>query len=268
MSTYAIGDVQGCFEHLKALLHHIQFDPTKDRLWFAGDLVNRGPESLETLRFIQQIPQVVTVLGNHDMHLLALAAGLFPEYKSHTLSEILSAPDQDELIDWLRHQSLLHHDAQHATTLVHAGIYPGWTLTQAQRYANEVEEVLQSDDYRSLLENIYDDTPTRWEEGLTGWDRLRFIINVFTRMRFCTAQYALDFHKKGGIDQRDATWMPWFDAPHRAMQDQAIIFGHWSALQGKSNTESIHPIDGGCVWGNSLIAMRLEDKQCFEVQCK
>lgn len=268
MATYAIGDIQGCFDPLKALLEQIKFDPSQDQLWFAGDLVNRGPKSLEALRFIKAIPNVVTVLGNHDFHLLTLSSGLFSKYKNHTLDEILSAPDLGELIDWLRHRPILHHDADLGYTLVHAGLAPQWTLQQAKVYAQEVEKILQSDHYRDLLENMYADEPNQWHEDLAGWDRLRFIINAFTRIRFCHADGKLDLSSKGTIAAKEASQTPWFDIPSRASKQEHIIFGHWAALQGQTNSRNVHAIDGGCVWGNSLIALRLEDRKRFSVSCK
>lgn len=267
MATYAIGDIQGCFDPLKALLEKIKFDPNQDQLWFAGDLVNRGPKSLETLRFIKSIPNVITVLGNHDFHLLALSCGLFPDYKDHSLNDILSAPDLNELIDWLRHRPMMHHDVNLGYTLVHAGFAPQWTIQQAKVYAQEVENILQSDNYHDLLENMYADEPNQWSENLTGWNRLRFIINAFTRVRFCNANGGLDLSSKGTVDAKEDHQIPWFDIPDRASKQEHIIFGHWAALQGQTHSPNVHAVDGGCVWGNNLIAMRLEDQQRFRVAC-
>ena len=276
MATYAIGDIQGCYDELQALLTLIQYKPGQDQLWLAGDLINRGPKSLEVLRFASQTPNVICVLGNHDLHLLALAHGLFPEHKSHTLDAILNAHDRQQLIDWLRRRPLLHHDPHLNYTMVHAGMAPQWTLAQAQQHAEEVEKVLRSDHYPELLAHMYGNHPALWDDNLTGWPRLRLIINYFTRMRFCEADGGLDMHEKGTLDKANTTKTPWFLMPSRANKDINIIFGHWAALLRKGDkvlsSDSLAPhlyaLDGGCVWGGNLIAMRLEDRQFFNLHCK
>lgn len=276
MATYAIGDIQGCYDELQALLTLIEYKPEHDQLWLAGDLVNRGPKSLEVLRFASKTPNVICVLGNHDLHLLALAHNLFPKHKSHTLDNILNAPDCQELIDWLRHQPLLYHDPLLNYTMVHAGLAPQWTLTQAKEHAAEIETVLRSDHYSELLANMYSDEPSQWDNQLSGWPRLRLIINYLTRMRFCDAKGKLDLHEKGTLDTLDANKIPWFQIPWRANKDTNIIFGHWAALLRKNDqvlkSDSLAPhlyaLDGGCVWGGDLIAMRLEDCQFFNLHCK
>lgn len=265
MATYAIGDVQGCFDELQALLKKIKFNPQIDQLWFVGDLVNRGPKSLEVLRFIKNLPHAHIVLGNHDLHLMALAYG--DSYSHHTLNDILTAPDRDELIQWLRQLPLLHHDTQLNYVMVHAGIYPLWDLSQAKTYAKEFENALRSEKLPQLLKNIYGDQPDQWHENLSGWDRLRFIANTFTRMRFCTLEGKLDLHSVGGIGSQPKDYLPWFKVPNRRTQNDNIIFGHWAALQNETDESRVFALDTGCVWGNCLTAMRLEDRKRFSVNC-
>jgi bis(5'-nucleosyl)-tetraphosphatase (symmetrical) len=263
MGTYAIGDVQGCYDELQALLHHIAFNPHKDTLWFAGDLVNRGPKSLEVLRFIRDLPAAKVVLGNHDIHLLSLANG--HPHPEHTLHAVIAAPDCTALIDWLRQQPLLHYDADLGYLMTHAGVLPQWTLAQAQTYAHEVENLLQQDDYADHLHHLYGNEPNQWREDLSGYDRWRFITNAFTRMRFCTLEGHLDFMHTGKVGSQPNTLHAWFDVPHRALGDIPIIFGHWAALEGKTNAKNVFEVDTGCAWGGSLTAMRLEDRQLFSV---
>jgi bis(5'-nucleosyl)-tetraphosphatase (symmetrical) len=264
MSTYAIGDLQGCYDELQQLLQVINYNADKDQLWFAGDLVNRGPKSLETLRFIKSLTNAVTVLGNHDLHLLAIANG--HPYTKHTLYEILKAPDCDELINWLRQQPLLHYDARLGFVMTHAGIPPQWTLEQAKNYAAEVEAVLRSDSYPEFLKHLYSDTPVVWRPDLSGWDRLRFITDALTRLRFCNAQGNLDLNAKGGLDSQPEGYMPWFAVPNRATANLKIVFGHWAALEGITNTPNVYALDTGCVWGRYLSALRLEDGKWFRVR--
>lgn len=267
MSTYVIGDVQGCFKDLKALLALIQFSPEQDTLWFAGDVVNRGPDSLSVLRYIMQLPRVISVLGNHEFHLLALAEGLFPEFNKHTVQAILQAPDRDKLLDWVRSRPLLHYDAHFNATMTHAGVFPAWSLSQAKRYANEIEHLLRDKNTRPLLlKHLYGDAPSRWDESLTKWDRARFIINSFTRMRYVTQEGALDFHCTGAIGTQPSGLLPWFDSPHRAMAGELILFGHWASLRGSIDRPDVQALDGGCVWGNTLIAKRLDDGKRFHVR--
>jgi bis(5'-nucleosyl)-tetraphosphatase (symmetrical) len=268
MATYAIGDVQGCFAELQKLLMHIEFNPAEDILWFTGDLVNRGPRSLDVLRFVKDLgSKHITVLGNHDLHLLAVAYGTQTTHQSDTLDDILKAPDKIELMDWLRTRPLLHVD--HATSFVmtHAGLAPFWTLHQAKQYAQEVEMALRNDTPDLLLQHIYGNQPDLWNEELTGIERLRCIINYFTRMRFCHADGRLDLTYKGDIAGKPQDVMPWFDVPHRVNENQKIIFGHWAGLGGKTDTPNVYPLDTGCVWGNALTAMRLEDEKRFSVGC-
>lgn len=266
MPTYAIGDVQGCFDELQALLKKINFDSEQDELWFVGDLINRGPKSLEVLQFIKNLPRVKVVLGNHDLHLLALAQGA--SYSHHTLNPILNSPQLKEYTDWLRQMPLLYHDTKLNYVMVHAGIYPQWNLIEAKKYARELETALQKNDMSELLKNLYGDQPNSWDEKLSGWERLRFITNVFTRMRFCTLDGKLDLQEMGKVGTQSSDLLPWFKIPDRKTKNEKIIFGHWAALQGKTDEPNVFAVDTGCVWGNSLTAMRLEDQQKFSVTCK
>lgn len=265
MATYAIGDVQGCFDELQTLLKKINFNPQVDQLWFVGDLVNRGPKSLEVLRFVKNLPQTKIVLGNHDLHLIALAYG--NPYPDHTLNAVLTAPDREELIEWLRRLPLLHHDEKLNFVMVHAGIYPLWNLNQAKTYAQEFETALHSEKISELLKNMYGDQPDQWNENLAGEERLRFIVNTFTRMRFCTPAGKLEFHNIGKINSVSQNYLPWFKIPNRATKNLNIIFGHWAALQGETGEPKVFALDTGCVWGNCLTAMRLQDQEKFSVNC-
>lgn len=268
MSNYAIGDVQGCFKELIALVNLIQFDPQHDTLWFTGDLVNRGPQSLEVLRWIKALgDRAVVVLGNHDLHLLAVASKQSNTKQFDALDEILAAKDCNELCEWLRQQPLLHYDRQLNFVMTHAGIAPQWTLAQAQRYADEVSTALKSPNYLDFLAHLYGDTPTHWDEQLTSWERLRLIVNYFTRMRFCDLQGGLELATKGESNAPPPDFISWFKVPQRAARDTKIVFGHWAALGGKTDEPNTFALDTGCVWGNRLTAMRLEDEQRFSVSC-
>ncbi|MEN8106941.1 MAG: symmetrical bis(5'-nucleosyl)-tetraphosphatase [Pseudomonadota bacterium] len=269
MAVYAIGDIQGCYDELQALLARIDFNPDRDRLWFAGDLVNRGPKSLETLRFIRGLGDgAVSVLGNHDLHLLAAAHGYPLNHDDHTLDAILTAPDRDALIDWLQRQPLLHHDAQLGFTIVHAGLPPQWDLALASACAREVEIVLQGDRPKAFIEHMYGNKPKRWSESLAGWDRLRFIVNCLTRMRFCNADGKLEFRCKGAPGKQREGYYPWFEIPWRSSKDMHIIFGHWSTL-GARDGPGIYPIDSACLWGGQLTALRIDTDppQHIELDC-
>ncbi|WP_286239848.1 symmetrical bis(5'-nucleosyl)-tetraphosphatase [Neptuniibacter halophilus] len=267
MATYAIGDIQGCFDEFMALLEKIRFS-ADDRLWIAGDLVNRGPKSLETLRFIKQLgDQCSCVLGNHDLHLLALYYGTSPVKRSDTLTPILEAEDRHELMDWLRRQKLLVLDKEQQVAMVHAGIPPCWTIRKARKYAKEVEQTLQSDQIHAFLGNMYGNQPDHWDSDLRGWERLRLITNYLTRMRFCSDQGRLDFSAKGPLSSQPAGYSPWFKLPRKDPQEQSIriLFGHWAALEGEAEAENVFALDTGCVWGNRLTALRLDDHQIFSV---
>lgn len=266
MPSYAIGDIQGCYQTLLKLLEKINFNPEQDTLWFVGDLVNRGPQSLETLRFIKQLgPKHKVVLGNHDLHLLAVAYGVRASGPHDTIQDVLNAPDRDELIDWLRHQPLLHHDHNLHFTMVHAGILPSWDLEKAKQLAREVEAALQSDDIKKFLKNLFEKSePHLWRDDLQGIDRLRCIVNIFTRMRFLKQDGALDIENTGTLTDKTPDEDAWFNLVQNA-GDEKIVFGHWAALNGETNHASIFGVDTGCAWGNKLTAMRLEDLEQLEV---
>lgn len=268
MTTYAIGDLQGCLDPLRRLLDKIHFDPVEDRLWFAGDLVNRGRESVACLRFVRELEDAaVMVLGNHDLHLLAMACGV-RKHASPELYEVLDTPGIDETLDWLRHQPLLHHDAALDYTVVHAGLPPQWSLAQARVLATEVETVLQAARFESFFADMYGAKPDLWSQNLTGVERLRFIVNAFTRIRFVDAQGRLDFKHKGPPGSQPEGLMPWFEHPERASRNARIVIGHWSAL-GAWSGHNVFGIDGGCVWGKELLALKLEGQPEFiRVDCR
>lgn len=265
MSIYAIGDIQGCHEELQRLLETIRFDSAQDTLWFVGDLVNRGPGSLEVLRLVKSLgDRAVTVLGNHDLHLLAVAEGIGKLHSSDTLNGILNAPDRDELLHWLRHRNLLHAEAGYV--LVHAGLLPQWTVAQAQALAREVESALRNDDYAVFLEKMYGNTPHGWDDGLEGYKRLRVIVNALTRLRICTLQGEMEFRFKGEVENIPQGYLPWFEVPQRVSRDATVIFGHWSAL-GLKVEPGVVALDTGCLWGGLMTAIRLEDHRLFQVEC-
>lgn len=264
MATYAIGDIQGCFDELQNLLEIISFNKD-DTLWLCGDLVNRGPKSLETLRFIKQLNhQAVSVLGNHDLHLLAVHNGAVKKKKSDTLNAILNAPDRDELLSWLQQQPLLHTDTKLNFTMVHAGIPPSWSTTKAKQLASEVENVLSSSLAKTFFDHMYGNSPKQWDDQLKSWDRLRLITNYLTRMRFCTPQDKLEFISKGGLETQPEGFLPWYKHPNRKTAEQNIVFGHWAALQGKTDAANTYALDTGCIWGEKLTALRLDDLTYFE----
>ncbi|WP_414501934.1 symmetrical bis(5'-nucleosyl)-tetraphosphatase [Zymobacter sp. IVIA_5232.4 C2] len=264
--TIVIGDLHGCRATFERLLDAVAFDAAHDTLWLVGDLINRGPDSMGCLRMARQLKARV-VLGNHDLNLLAVSQGVAQPRKGDTLDAILEAPDRDEWIDWLRHQSLLVDDliAGTRTVMTHAGLPPQWTLEQARSRARDVERVLQSDDWATFMSHMYGNVPARFDESLTGWDRLRAITNTLTRMRFITADGTLDFKAKASAQNAPAGLAPWFAYPRR--DDLRIVFGHWAALQGHADGAAIDVIatDSGCVWGNALAAVVLETGQRVEV---
>lgn len=266
MSTFVIGDVQGCYDQLVKLLTTIHFEPEKDTLWFTGDLVNRGPKSLEVLRFVCNLPSAITVLGNHDLTLLALAYTDL-SITNHTLDAILAAHDREELLTWLRHQPLIYEDKTFNTVLVHAGIPPQWTLSQAKLHAAEVELCLRSDQFKELLRHLFGNSPNFWEPTLTGWDRYRFIINALTRMRFCDAHGRIDLTYKGDLASAPAHLKPWYKVMQRTNNDPVVLFGHWAALTGEVDVPCATGLDTGCYWGGTLTALRLEDRKRFTVSC-
>lgn len=265
MATYAIGDVQGCFASLKGLLQQIAFDPQRDRLWFVGDLVNRGPDSLATLRFIRSLgDRAVCVLGNHDLHLVAVAAGHGELREQDTLHATLDAPDAEELINWLRKRPLMHADNGYA--MVHAGLLPSWTVARALELAQEVEQKLSGRGYDAVLAGMYGNEPDRWNDRLRGEERRRVIINAMTRMRVCTVKGAMRLRYKGDGTELPSGVVPWFAVPERASRATPIIFGHWSALDLVLEPNVIG-LDTGCLWGRKLSALRLEDRRLFQFSC-
>lgn len=268
MATYAIGDIQGCFDALQCLLDRCQFDPAQDRLWFVGDLVNRGPQSLETLRFVRGLGDAaVTVLGNHDLYLLMVAADAVPKRgRDDTLDEILAAPDRNELLDWLRRQPLCHWDGSYC--VVHAGLLPAWSADQARALAREVELELAGPDWRRFLQTLWGDEPAAWRDDLTGTARHRVIVNAMTRMRFCSPEGEMEFRAKGELSDAPSGFLPWFDVPGRRSHDghTVLVTGHWSAL-GLFLRPDLLALDSGCLWGGALTALRLEDRQVFQVEC-
>ena len=256
MATYCVGDIQGCLDPLKRLLDHVNFNPANDQLWAVGDLINRGPQSLETLRFCCGLgDNFRTVLGNHDLHLLAVAHGVRPPNHKDTLNEILSAPDRDELLYWLQQQPLLIHDAGYV--LVHAGIPHIWDIEQAKQLATEVETVLKSDLAGEYFSTMYGNEPYLWSDSLTGTTRWRLITNYLTRMRFCTADGTLDLENKSTPDKPPKGFKPWYQHKSRKTADTKIVFGHWAALQGQDCGPNLFPLDTGCVWGGPLRLMDL-----------
>jgi bis(5'-nucleosyl)-tetraphosphatase (symmetrical) len=244
---YAIGDIQGCAEELRELLARLNFSPDRDELWFVGDLVNRGPRSLEVLRSVRALGDTATVvLGNHDLHLLAVAFGARPRGRTgDTLDEILDAPDRDALIEWLLARPLAHFDAARGDLLLHAGLVPEWSVPQALALAGEVAAALQRDP-RAFFAKMYGDQPDRWTHDLEGPERLRFIVNVLTRMRVCTADGRIDLKIKGPPTKAHRGYRPWFEHAHRASRNARIVFGHWSAL-GYVNAPGVLGLDTGCV---------------------
>jgi bis(5'-nucleosyl)-tetraphosphatase (symmetrical) len=258
MATYAIGDVQGCFDELQVLLDRCGFNKTHDRLWLVGDLVNRGPKSLEVLRFVRELGErAIVVLGNHDLHLVTQFEGFERKRSDDTFGDILDAPDAKELVDWLRARPMMHVEGGWA--MVHAGLLPIWTIGKALDLAREVERALRAPNYRDFLAHMYGSKPERWEDALAGWDRLRVIVNAMTRMRFCTAEGTMEFQAKG--ETPPAGFRPWFEF---RQDERALVFGHWSAL-GLRLLPRLAALDTGCVWGGALSALRLEDRWLAQV---
>ncbi len=258
MAIFAVGDVQGCYAELRKLIDELPFDPSDDELWFVGDLVNRGPDALGVLRFVRELgPAARTLLGNHDLHLLALALGKAVPVADDDLAPVLAAADGQELVDWLRRQPLAHHDPDLNTLMVHAGIIPGWSGPDTLAHAREVESVLRGDDCGEFLTAMYGSRPDRWSETLEGQDRLRFITNCLTRIRFVRADESLDFDQKGPPGSQPPGLAPWFEMPDRATSGLRIVFGHWSTL-GFLQRPNLLGLDTGVVWGGKLTAVRLD----------
>src|SRR5512134_559719 len=260
MATYAIGDVQGCFDELQQLLRKAGFGET-DRLWFVGDLVNRGPKSLEVLRFVRALgDRAVTVLGNHDLHLIAQYEGIERPRADDTFRDVLEAGDAADLVGWVRRQPMMHAEAGYA--MVHAGLLPPWTIDRALALGREVEQALQAPNYREFLKQMYGNQPDRWEDALTGWDRLRVIVNAMTRMRFCDRQGRIDLQGKGTEPPKG--FQRWYET--RQKESRTLLFGHWSQL-GLVLDPAVVGLDSGCVWGGALSALRLGDRTLYQVPC-
>ncbi len=267
MAIYAIGDIQGCYDEFRRLLDEIAFDPSTDQLWLAGDLVNRGPKSLETLRFVKGLGDAaVTVLGNHDLHLIATVVSLSNAGKKDTLGAVLRAEDCDELVHWLRHQRLFYRDADYC--MLHAGLPPQWDLATTEQMARETEQAMQGADYERFFRSMYGNKPSLWREDLPRIEKLRFAVNCFTRLRYCTLAGELDFGQKGAPGTQPGHLLPWFQVPGRKSQELRIIFGHWSTL-GYFEGYNCYSIDTGCLWGGQLTALRLgEVPQRFSIDCR
>lgn len=266
MSTYAIGDVQGCYDQLMRLLDSIAFDPARDTLWFVGDLVNRGPQSRAVVRFVKSLEErAITVLGNHDLALLVVAEGIKRPHRSDTFGDILAAADRDELLDWLRHQKMIYAGEGYA--MVHAGLLPQWSIAQALALGSEVEQALRGADWREFMQRMYGNQPARWNDDSTGFDRLRVITNAMTRLRLCTADGTMEFSHKVGLENLPPGFMPWYDVPQRASRGIPVICGHWAAL-GLLVRDDLIALDSGCVWGRALSALRLEDRRIDQCDCR
>jgi len=267
MAVYAIGDIQGCYDPFRRLLDELEFEPSTDTLWLAGDLVNRGPKSLKTLRFVKKLGDAaITVLGNHDLHLLALSAGAVHFGKRFdTLEKLINAPDADELCGWLRRRPLAHYDATLDTLLVHAGTLPEWNVKRTLARAAEVEEELRYGDYEMLLGKMYGNTPNSWSAKLSGYKRLRFIINCLTRMRMITIGNKLNFAHNGSPWRARKNLQPWYMAENPATGDTRVVFGHWSQL-GLVVLPKLVSLDTGCVWGRQLTAVRLDKRRPRVIQ--
>lgn len=257
MTTYAIGDIQGCFNQLQELLLKIKFNADKDKLWFAGDIVNRGPDSLKTIRFIKSLEEnAITVLGNHDLNLLAVAHGCAKPSKKDTIQAILDASDSDKILNWLQHRPFAHYQKKHHICMIHAAIHPAWSLSQTLTYAAEMETILQGPNAQCFFQNMYGDTPNKWNTELAGWDRLRFITNCFTRLRYMNKNLEFCLNEKDAPGSQAENIHPWYEFDK---QDEKlnIIFGHWSTLKNPE-LKHLHPLDTGCLWGGKLTALKID----------
>jgi bis(5'-nucleosyl)-tetraphosphatase (symmetrical) len=268
MATYVIGDIQGCCQEFENLLNTINFDPADDRLWLTGDIINRGPDSLRALRLAKQT-NALSVLGNHECHLLAVANGVTTAGKKDTLQTIINAHDSQELLDWIRQFPLVHHDTKLGFTMVHAGLHPTWNLPQALELSSEVKAIMQSAKYTDLLANMYGDSPDQWSEQLNGWDRIRCIINYCTRSRYYKQSGKINLKDKGPPGSQKTGFIPWYSIENRKTAKDKIVFGHWASLHDGDPRDfksyNIYPLDTGCVWGRKLTALRLEDNCIFQV---
>jgi bis(5'-nucleosyl)-tetraphosphatase (symmetrical) len=261
VATYAIGDVQGCFDELRALLRKVELKKS-DRLWFVGDLVNRGPKSLKVLRFVRDLgKRAVTVLGNHDLHLIAQYEGIEKIRRADTFQDVLDAPDADELVAWLRVQPMVHAEGGYA--MVHAGLLPQWSIARAESLGKEVSAALAAADYREFLDHMYGNQPERWDDALEGWDRLRVIVNAMTRMRYCDGKGRIDLSRAGTEPAKG--YQRWYETRRRE-PGKTLVFGHWSQL-GLVLAPGIVGLDSGCIWGGKLSALRLDDRTLFQLPC-
>jgi len=268
MATYAIGDIQGCYQSFQKLLKKIAFDPAKDTLWLVGDLINRGPKSLETLRFIiEHKKSIKCVLGNHDLHFLAVEAGVKRATRKDTFDELLGAKDLKKIVKWMRKQPLFYYDAPLNTAMVHAGVPPQWNLQKVIEYAYEVSQCVQSENAVDFYQAMYGNTPDKWSKSLEGMERLRVITNYLTRMRYCRDDGSLDLTEKVAVGKQSKELVPWFDVKRKTLGCD-IVFGHWASLQGNCYVDGVYALDTGCVWGGLLTALRLEDKKYFQVKSK
>ncbi|WP_336365748.1 symmetrical bis(5'-nucleosyl)-tetraphosphatase [Marinobacter sp. C2H3] len=266
MTDYAIGDIQGCYERLLDVLARADFSPSRDRLWVAGDLINRGPSSLQTLRYLYELgSSAEVVLGNHDLHLLAVRYGGHELRRKDTLQAILDAPDAEELIGWLRHQSLCLHDPRRNLVMAHAGLPHIWDVPTAVACAREVETVIRSDDAEYYFTHMYGNEPDRWDDQLSGMDRWRVITNYLTRMRFVAEDGSLELATKESVESAPAGFAPWFEWPRN--DDVRIVFGHWAALEGHTGSDRFIALDTGCVWGGALTMMDLDSGERIHCDC-
>ncbi|MFT7246524.1 MAG: bis(5'-nucleosyl)-tetraphosphatase (symmetrical) [Candidatus Azotimanducaceae bacterium] len=261
MSTYVVGDIQGCYQELIALLKSVEFDKSVDHLWVTGDMINRGPNNIETINFLRQLPNVQIVLGNHDLHFLAVALTARTPSRSDTFQDLLESDELPEVINWMRHQPLAFYSDEFDALMVHAGIPSNWSISEALEYAAEVEAVLQDERHQGYFELMYGDKPDVFSKSLKGIDRWRVITNYLTRLRFCSSNSAMEFATKS--DVAPTGYAPWFTYPRQ--DSTRVLFGHWASIEGKTSSSQFVALDTGCVWGHSLSALRMEDNKLFSV---
>ena len=269
MTTYAVGDIQGCYSSLQALLQEVNFSPSRDTLWAAGDVINRGPESLKTLRYLYKLgTSFKMVLGNHDLHFLAVASGQQSAKRKDTLDEVYDAKDVQTLVRWLQQQPLIHRDKELGYTMVHAGIPPQWSVKEALAYAEEVHKVLRGKHASDFFAAMYGNEPEIWSDNLKGTTRLRVITNYLTRMRFCNSEGRLELTTKTEADSAPQGYAPWFTYKHHKAKDKKILFGHWAALMGETGVDNFIALDTGCVWGGELTLFDLQRKEKISISCE
>jgi bis(5'-nucleosyl)-tetraphosphatase (symmetrical) len=271
VAIYAVGDIQGCFDELEALLSHVGFQRGTDQLWCVGDLVNRGPKSLQVLRFVTELgADARIVLGNHELNLIAIAAGVRELRPQDTVQDILDAADGSQLIEWLTGQPLIYREPGIPFTMVHAGLAPQWDVAEAAMLAGEVHEALNGDRRAGYLSHMYGNEPDRWETALDGWPRLRFITNALTRIRFVDCDGRLNLSEAGPPGSQPESLTPWYASNIRSSYGERIVFGHWASLQSEQALDPVHGVyhlDTGCVWGRTLTALRLDDERYFSIPC-